>query len=173
MKIKFLHNIIRVTRFSLVIAIFSGVFAGTLFSQKLQYVHGNLELQRIAAQPHKSRLKAAPIDTIPFIDDFSTTTIFPNSKYWADSSAYINSTLATNLLTIGVATLDDIDSRGYIYATATPTPFQADFLTSNPIKLDPGMQNVWLSFEYQGGGNINGPDVNDSLIVEFYSPETQ
>jgi hypothetical protein len=146
--------------------------------EKLWDNQGNLALQRIASQSSdsKSRLKASTVvDTLelPLIDDFSSTSVFPNSKYWADSGAYINSYMAKNILSIGVATLDNINARGGVYENASINPFRADYLTSQPINLGSfdASDSIYLSFLFEPCGNVDAPETGDSLILEFYAPK--
>lgn len=123
----------------------------------------------------KIRLKSIPLpDTIkslPFIDDFSSSSIFPDQRKWMDKKAYINSTYPINPPSIGVATLDAINEYGFIYPTASSRPSYADELTSKPIKIDPALKNVWLSFYYEPGGIGDMPDSTDLLEVDFYNPD--
>ena len=110
---------------------------------------------------------------LPFLDDFSSTTVYPDPNLWADKDAYINSTLALNPLSVGVATLDAIDETGLIYSRATSTPFDADHLTSNRINFlwnSPQQDSIFLSFAYQPQGIGDAPETGDSLILEFYNP---
>jgi len=109
--------------------------------------------------------------TIPFIDDFSSTTVYPDASRWVDRYAYINSTLAIDPPSIGVATLDAIDENGQIYSWATSTPFYADQLTSKPINLTySGRKDIFLSFFYQPQGIGDNPETGDSLMLDFYNP---
>lgn len=123
---------------------------------------------------------------LPFVDDFSNYTGFPNPILWQDRYAFVNRTFALQPPTIGVATLDALDENGEVYAYADGTSFQADFLTSNPIRLDRNFtlnremrisDSLYLSFYYQpAGGSLSGvewerlgnrPESYDSLILEF------
>jgi hypothetical protein len=132
---------------------------------------------------------------IPFFDDFSRYSL-PTSnpavpvewQLWSDNAAFINSTFPLNPMTIGVATLDGLESDGTPYSDTLyfPTITDAfldwgltDSLTSLPIDLS-GLtpdDSVYLVFHVQGGGLGNAPDADgilgaegDSLILEFYSP---
>jgi hypothetical protein len=110
---------------------------------------------------------------LPFLDDFSSTTVYPDPKLWEDQYAYINSTLALDPLSVGVATLDAIDETGHIYSRATTTPFDADHLTSNRIDLvlsSRQKDSLFLSFAYQPQGIGDSPETGDSLMLEFYNP---
>lgn len=121
----------------------------------------------------------APLN-LPFYDDFSNITIYPDTALWTDNEAYINATFPLYPINYGVATMDVIDARGYVYFEATPFTFLADHLTSKPIRLDSvhdqgsGQMNaltpadsVYLSFYYQPQGRGDAPLPHDSLVVEF------
>lgn len=123
---------------------------------------------------------------LPFVDDFSNYTGYPNSALWQDRFAFVNRTFAIQPPTMGVATLDALDENGNVYAHADGAGFQADYLTSLPIRLDYNFtlnremrvsDSLYLSFYYQpAGGSLAGvewerlgnrPEGRDSLILEF------
>lgn len=107
---------------------------------------------------------------LPFFDDFSRNSIFPSPDLWEDQDAFVNFSYGINPPSIGVATLDAIDSAGFIYAHAKYEPFEADHLTSLPINLEGAGTDVFLSFYYQATGRGDFPQVEDSLFLEFFSP---
>jgi hypothetical protein len=117
--------------------------------------------------------------TLPFFDDFSKISVWPSSERWADNYAYINTDYAINAPTVGVATLDAIDENGALYAGAGPFQFDADQLTSQPIRLDSIFSpiqkainrgdSLYLSFFYQPQGRGSTPSKKDSLLLEFHS----
>lgn len=108
---------------------------------------------------------------LPFFDDFSNYTIYPDPMLWEDHYAFVNNSYGVNPISIGVATLDAIDQTGSIYENANSFGFVADHLTSNPINLDyPPSDAVFLSFFYQPGGMGDDPSPGDSLVLEFFSP---
>lgn len=109
---------------------------------------------------------------LPFFDDFSGEDIYPNHELWEDNCLYINREMASNPPTIGVATLDAINAKGEVYNVASPPANTGDTLTSRPIKLNNSFQDVYLSFMYQPQGICDAPEFEDSLVVEFYSPQT-
>lgn len=110
---------------------------------------------------------------LPFFDDFSDSYIYPKQSLWANKYVYINSTLAEDAPSIGVATFDAVNEKGEIYEHAFfAEPFVADTLTSLPINLNyPNNNTIYLSFYYEAGGIGNPPDDKDSLILEFYAPD--
>jgi len=109
---------------------------------------------------------------LPFFDDFSNSSVYPNPVFWADKDAFINGTYAIDPPSVGVATLDAVDYKGDFYASAGyGNYFTADYLTSNPINLNyPTDKNIYLSFFYQPQGRGDYPEIKDSLILEFYDP---
>lgn len=118
-----------------------------------------------------------PIETeapFPFFDDFSDTQIIPNAARWKDRSAYINRTLAYAPPSLGVATLDGLNEDGLPYF---PADIQidgiADQFHSNRFCMD-GIapeDSLYFSFYYQGKGNGDYPNTDDSLIVEFLNKD--
>jgi hypothetical protein len=124
------------------------------------------------------RLKSAQIqDTIslPFFDDFSgQLSPYPKPSLWMDSFVYINNSRAVNPLSIGVATFDALNQKGRIYTYASDQPFYADALTSKPIYMNyPVGSDARLSFYYQPQGYGDSTEVQDSLMVDFYSPKNK
>jgi hypothetical protein len=117
--------------------------------------------------------KGIAADTIelPFFDDFSEHSNTPAEKWWSDDYAFINNTYSDQQITIGMATMDALDSSGKLYETASSEGFEADHLTSRPLNLNfPSSDNIWLSFYYQPGGLGDEPESNDSLTLQFYAP---
>lgn len=119
--------------------------------------------------------------TLPFYDDFSVISVFPSPLRWTDSMAFVNTDYAKYPLTIGVATLDAINAEGALYPGASKYSFDADYLTSLPIRLDSVFSpekkaisradSLYLSFYYQPQGRaVSPPAKNASLILEFHSP---
>ncbi|MCX7953628.1 MAG: hypothetical protein N3A01_00390 [Bacteroidales bacterium] len=72
---------------------------------------------------------------LPFFDDFSYNSPFPDSTKWLNRFVYINKNFGKNPPSIGVATFDILNEKGNIYENASTTPFIADTLTSVPINL--------------------------------------
>ncbi len=157
-------------------AILSVILLCLFFPTKGQSLIGlteNQEIKKVFQSDNSRKKSTAGISSheLPFFDDFSTISIYPDPEKWTDSYAFINSSFPLLPPSIGVATLDAIDSRGNVYAIdSRPTP--SDTLTSVPINLLPYKGNskqVILSFFYQAGGKGEIPDPQDSLILEFYS----
>ena len=122
---------------------------------------------------------------LPFVDDFSNYTGYPDTALWIGRQAYVNQSFAIAPPTIGCVTLDAVDERGFVYAHANTTHFSADTLLSRPIRLDSifspsrvqlkPSDSVYFSFYYQPGGGLgkpwsrvgDAPETEDSLLLEF------
>jgi hypothetical protein len=108
---------------------------------------------------------------LPFFDDFSKITVYPDPAKWIDNYVFINNTFSVQQKTAGVATFDALDNTGRLYETADQFGFQADKLTSLPINLNyQPSDNVFLSFFYEPGGISDEPESKDSLTLQFYAP---
>jgi hypothetical protein len=130
----------------------------------------------IAASSESGSKGAASLsnDTIglPFFDDFSGKSIFPDTGKWVDNFVFINNTYSDKQITTGVATFDAIDNRGRMYENAISTGFKGDVLTSLPIDLEyTASENIALSFYYQAGGLGDSPEPYDSLTLQFLDPD--
>lgn len=121
-----------------------------------------------------------PID-LPFFDDFSYAykNPYPSSNNWIDSNVYINMTFAIAPITMGVATFDGLNKKGYPYSINAPLNYSgpSDYLTSRPINLHSTsthtyspVDSIYISFYYQAEGNGDWPEPNDSLCLDFFKP---
>ena len=127
-------------------------------------------------EKHRENKGLTSADTLllPFFDDFSGHSIFPESKNWTDNYVFINNTYSDKQITAGIATFDALDNSGRMYTTASSSGFEADHLTSQPINLKyNASDNVWLSFFYQAGGLSDPPESLDSLTLQFFAPKEQ
>ena len=116
---------------------------------------------------------------LPFFDDFSRYSLPTDNpdipvewQRWEDDNVFINCNLPIQPPTVGVATFDGLKSNGYPYDFISADAYgTADTLTSIPLNLAglDSLDNVYLSFFYQGGGLGNKPDSQDSLVVEFWN----
>ena len=122
---------------------------------------------------------------IPFIEDFSNYTGYPDTALWIGNQAFVNQSFAINPPTIGCVTLDAVDEKGRIYEHASKQQFGADTLLSRPIRLDSLFypiprpltlaDSVSFCFFYQPGGGDSEPyapvgktpKTQDSLVLEF------
>ncbi|MFZ4740535.1 MAG: T9SS type A sorting domain-containing protein [Bacteroidales bacterium] len=149
--------------------------------------------QQISCQSRfKTKLKSSNIPLkLPFIEDFSNYSGFPDSSFWMDNYVFVNTQFAIYPPTIGVATFDALNDSGVIYPFAMASQFSADTLTSRPIRLDTIFQpllkalsisdSLYFSFYFQpagGRGNAwerlgDAPESEDSLVLEFYNPLLQ
>ena len=120
--------------------------------------------------------------SIPFLDDFyyANSNNYPNQLLWQDSSTYINIGYPIAPPSFGVATFDGLNKFGYPYLPSLNNlnlTFPADTLESQPINLHQTANQILLpsdsialSFYYQARGNGDPPELNDSLILDFYQP---
>ncbi|MEI6508804.1 MAG: T9SS type A sorting domain-containing protein [Bacteroidota bacterium] len=106
--------------------------------------------------------------TLPFVDDFSATTFYPNQNLWKDKSVYINNHFPLHPPSFNVATFDGLDSRGNFYGYGRG---YCDSLTSRPINLSGFLpsDSIYLSFYIEpiGNGDALANVTKDSLIVEM------
>jgi hypothetical protein len=111
---------------------------------------------------------------IPFFDDFASTSVFPDNRFWLDMSGFINNGYAYNPISRGVASLDVLDSVGAVYTHLSwQVSDVAEYLTSKPLNLDYEVaDSLYLSFFYQCGGNGDVPEYSDWLVLEFTTPDT-
>lgn len=120
-----------------------------------------------------ARVAATPL-ALPFFDDFSTSSVNPDTTLWINNGVVINNQNAINPPSKGVATFDGLQFSGRPYQTGTTIAQGAtDTLTSQPINLA-GLQNanVFLSFYWQTQGLGEQPDPTDSLVLEFKDADT-
>ena len=142
----------------------------------LSGLEGNPVAEEYYSHNKSIKKSSLSVDTLelPFIDDFSDSNITPKSSLWIDNFAFINGSFGVYPPSIGVATLDALNFDGSHYSDAGFKPYKADYLSSKPINLNiPESDSVYLSFFYQAGGMGEPPEKGDSLILEFYSPETE
>ena len=68
-------------------------------------------------------MRAAGDLELPFFDDFSGQSVFPDSSKWLDDFVFINNTYSDRQITAGVATFDALDNTGRLYPDASPSVF--------------------------------------------------
>lgn len=97
-----------------------------------------------------------------------------DTALWIDDEAYLNDRYAVNPPTYGVVTFDGLDDLGYPYVDNGPEQSGvADYLTSKPINLANTISDsIYLSFYYQPEGLGNEPETDDSLVLEFWAPDS-
>lgn len=118
-----------------------------------------------------------PALQLPFFDDFSQYSYYPDEAKWIGKSVYVNKDFPQYPTNVGAATFDALDASGKVYEDASWIPFMADAMTSQVIRLDSlfdpvtralGPQDsIYLSFYYQPQGNGNEPESWDTLILDF------
>jgi len=165
------------------ILFFSILWLSGISQEIITELQENPVLRSYKPLPGEAVLKSMQEDnaplTLPFFDDFNTKEIYPSSSRWEDRDAFINSDYALFPPNTGVATLDALNEEGTFYSNALPGPqhYEADQLTSRPIRLDSVFDpfsaaisvkdSVYFSFFYQPQGRGNAPEAKDSLILEF------
>ena len=126
-------------------------------------------LLQIKPKQQDQKMRTASAIPIPFLDDFSHSSYFPNNLLWEDSAVFVNRSYPINPVTIGVATFDGLDASGMAYdISASMQGKRADSLTSRPIDLSV-VDSAYLLFYYQAQGLGDNPQTEDSLILEFLS----
>ena len=107
--------------------------------------------------------------TLPFFDDFSYNSPVANINLWQKSSVFVNRTFPINPVTIGVATFDGLDEYGFARNFSQINPSApSDTLLSQEIDLL-AVDTAYLMFYFQGKGIGDSPQLNDSLVLEFFS----
>jgi hypothetical protein len=133
-----------------------------------------------------------PVDTVDYAPDLVQDSLFvytvaadPRTYdmdgtivpliLWEDDDACVNRTYPVDPPTIGVASFDGLDRRGFPYDVTVPLPYgECDRLTSVPIDLQyPAGDSIYLSFLYQPQG-LSGDEFvqeEDSLVLDLYAPD--
>ncbi len=117
--------------------------------------------------------------SLPFFEDFSNTSGYPDAKRWVDKLVWVNNTFPKKAPNFGVATFDHLNAHGNPYQTLDKREMvYADSLSSQPINLqyrNVGISTVnykpedsiYLSFFLQRQGIGDAPESEDSLLVFF------
>ncbi len=159
------------TKFNIFLLLFCPIF---LFSQeKTAVISQNIRVKNEFDKRVSSRFFGR-LDTLnlPFEDDFSSTEIFPNSSNWMDYQVYVNNHMSVNAPTLGIATFDGLNEQGLPYdIQAVGMSGPSDTLSSKAFQLQNrrGSDSIYLSFYYQAEGLGEAPEINDSLVVDFYN----
>jgi hypothetical protein len=121
-----------------------------------------------------------PSISMPFLDDFASSSVVPDNKYWQGSCVLINDSYAWQPFTMGCATFDGLNCEGQPYepvaSGAELIDGHADILNSQPACLaDQATEGdtLYLSFLYQPKGMGDYPNTNDSLFVEILTKDEQ
>lgn len=112
---------------------------------------------------------------LPFLEDFVSTKVYPDSTRWFNNFVFVNNDFPVNPPSYGVATFDDLDSKGKPYADLNPLTFGAcDSLLSLAINLKDSSgvlykisDSIYFSFFFQRQGLGDPSDNKDSLVLQF------
>ena len=165
-----------------------------LLSFILLLLAGQLVIAQLSIQPISKKEKTytqarnAQISpaTLPFWDDFSISGQSVDSvrvwdgdslfqwDYEFSKSVFVNSTLAINPPTYNVATLDGLDENGVFYVKSNDAVGPTDQLVSTIIDMSGKTNNdgIYLSFYWQAGGNVELPEMGDSLVFQVLDPDS-
>ena len=137
----------------------------------------NPVLEKFADLPQAEMLIPDSLD-LPFIDDFSYAGPFPDRNLWLDNKVFVNTTMAFNPPSVGVATFDAINYNGKPYGVQGEYGV-GDTLTSNFINLRTTLNadgsrrqlgaadSIYLTFFLQPKGLGYEPLEKDSMVLEF------
>jgi len=147
---------------------FIGYFAVNAVAQEKLTPIPMHQFYKNVEKPIVKRSNKKPI-ILPFIDDFSTTDVYPDANLWQDQYVFINKFMAINPPTIGVATFDGLNEEGQPYLGFNVDNAPCDTLTSIEINLGGFTTDdkIGFSFFYQAGGYADFPNPDDTLILEF------
>ena len=140
------------------------LFSSSLFAQEvLSPLLSNPNNNNFSSSKNKNSL------VVPFFDDFSSSSNILNNSLWIGNSSLVNNNYPVNPPTIGVVTLDGLDSNGFAYDInmANNNGF-ADLLLSQMIDLN-SLDTAFFLFYYQPQGYGDNPQIEDSLFLEFLS----
>ena len=104
-----------------------------------------------------------------------------NNAIWIDTFAFHNYTLAYQPWSLGVASFDGLDDKGYPYAINTASRGYGDYLTSKNIDLS-GVKlsdSLYISFLFQPKGfgdppeniSVGSQQQQDSFCLQLYRPD--
>ncbi len=155
--------------FALVLAL--GIIAGRAAAQEI------LTNFRTSTEQAPAQRSVGEARFLPFFDDFSQSTLYPDATKWTDNNVLVNDGFPICPTNRNAATFDVLDANGRVYDYAISNAFVAEYLTSARIRLDSIMEpepraitpadSVYLSFYYQPQGNGNAPEAQDSLVLQF------
>lgn len=179
-------NLGKLTYNSLVVLLM--IISGIGYSQEqLRPLSGNVNSLPVNESKHQNKKTTSlPSLQLPFFDDFSYAYIepYPSANNWIDSNTYVNTGFAIAPISLGVATFDGLNKKGFPYNMSAPVSYSgvADILTSRPINLKSiptststtyyysPADSIFLSFYYQAEGFGEAPEPNDSLCLDFFKP---
>jgi len=161
-----------------IIWIFSLLLTFSLGAQEVEVpLTYDIQLLKESTKQKKSSNAEKSMISLPFIDDFSIDKTFNNPDgnqvLWEESCARRNETFAVNAPSIGVMTFDGLDCTGFPYNFENANDFGvADTLESVDIDLSSTSGLVVMSFFFQAEGLGNRPEASDSLVLEFFEPDS-
>ena len=140
------------------------LLSSTLYSQEvLSPINSNPNSYNYISSKNTSAL------LIPFFDDFSYQSNILDNNLWLGNSTLVNRNYPINPPTIGVVTLDGLDSSGFAYDISLANNHGvADVLLSQMIDLS-NLDSVFLMFYHQPQGYGDNPQSEDSLFLEYLS----
>ncbi len=153
-------------------------FVFSLISQGVIITNSNKNSQLNANRFHSTKRTQDTLK-LPFFDDFTTSNVYPDKRFWTDNQVYINSHFSVSPPTFGVATFDNLDFKGKPYnGLKGDKHATSDSLTSLPLNLnfyEVGANkinyfisdSIYLSFFYQPQGLGDVLDNSDSLVLMF------
>lgn len=146
---------------------------GTKAQENLAPLRFNRALENQQAKSINPAQKVAALG-LPFFEDFTTNSLYPDNSRWADSNVYLNNTMAISPISRGVATFDALNRYGRPYDTVNRFNLLfADSLTSRQFDLSTytPQDSLYLSFFYQPQGNGFSPEVSDSFQLYFHKKQ--
>ncbi len=141
-----------------------------LAQERTAPLRSNAALTHLPAAAAHPAVRGTATLTLPFFEDFTDSSPYPNPARWVDSNVYINNTMALAPISRGVATFDALNKRGRPYDTLNATALNyADSLTSQGFDFSnyTAADNIYLSFFYQPQGLGFSPEPQDSLMLFF------
>lgn len=141
--------------------------------ERLVDIYGNPVLEKNGKELIEQKsVRSNDTLELPFFDDFSVISVYPDQSKWLGFDVFINDMWGVNPISYGVASFDVADSVGVIRSLASSGEM-SDVLTSRPINLEYDVEDsVYLSFAVQRGGSAQIPEYQDSLVLQFNSPDT-
>jgi hypothetical protein len=155
-----------------------------------QHLLGQLHLKPLSSNSGQSNKYNLQEDigpaVLPFWDDFSVASeVVDANRIWGtdttaqwdltySSGVFVNSTLAINPPTYNVATFDGLDAIGDFYVEDNSASGLADELVSAPMDLSnySVADDIFFSFYWQAGGNVEKPEEGDSLVLQFLNSDS-
>jgi len=155
-------------------AIFTlSVFTFNLSAQEVLILGSGFNTKNEIYDQLNDNIKGYDTLELPFLEDFSNNSSVPSQTRWIDYYTNISLNSPKNPPSIGAAMFDALDNTGNYYTTGYNVNHVADYLTSKPINLNyPADNTIYFSFFFQAQGYLDAPESKDSLILEFYSPQT-